>query len=117
TLFLSCKSADNLLLIEYKNKASHDIKVDSVKTFTYGLVFVSPVDAEMKIQDTRNYKRDSVYKKYGLYIRNQGCVIGDKEMDKAVKAYHKITDVYLENRNGKRWREKMNEELNNIDKK
>ncbi|KAF2515506.1 hypothetical protein EYY60_02195 [Flavobacterium zhairuonense] len=117
TLFLSCKSADNPLLVEYKNKALHDIKVDSVKTFTYGLVFISPVDAERKNQDKITYKRDSIYKKYGLYIRNLGCVIGDKKMDKATKVYHQMTDDYLENRNGKQWRERMDEELNNIYKK
>ena len=35
-------------------------------------------------------------------------------MDKAIKEYHKITDVYLESRNGQGWKEKMEKELNSI---
>ncbi|WP_394775016.1 hypothetical protein [Flavobacterium sp.] len=114
-LLLGCKSTENPLSGQYKEDALHDIKVDSVKTFTYGLPFISPIDTERKIQEARKYKRDSIYKKYGLYIQNQGCVIGDKKMDKAIKEYHNITDVYLDNRNGKGWKEKMNKEVDNID--
>jgi hypothetical protein len=111
-LLLSCKSTDSSLLNEYKNYASHDIIVDSVKIFTYGLPFISPIETERKIQETRKHKRDSIYKKYGLYKQNQGCVIGDEKMEKAIKEYHKITDVYLVSRNRKGWKEKMEKELN-----
>ena len=114
TLLLSCKPTDDFLFNEYKGYASHDIEVDSVKIFTYGLPFISPIETERKIQEARKYKLDSVYKDYGLYKQNQGCVIGDKKMDKAIKEYHRITDVYLESRNGKDWKEKMEKELNSI---
>ena len=110
-VFFNCKSPDSPLLAEYKNQALHDIEVDSVKTFTYGLPFISPIEAQRKIQEIRKHKRDSIYKKYGLFMKNQGCVIGDKKMDEAISAYHKITDSYLDNRNGKGWKEKMEKEL------
>ncbi|WP_163396263.1 hypothetical protein [Flavobacterium limi] len=109
--FFNCKSPDSPLVDKYKNQALHDVEVDSVKKFTYGLPFISPIESQRKIQEIREHKRDSVYKKYGLFLRNEGCVIGDKKLDEAIGAYHKITDSYLENRNGKGWKEKMEQEL------
>ena len=114
-VLFSCKSKDNIPLTEYENKAIQDIKADSVKIFTYGLPFISPLENERKIQEIRKYKLDSVYKNYGLYKQNLGCVIGDKKMDKAIKEYHKITNLYLDKRNGKGWREKMEKDLNSVD--
>jgi len=110
-VFLNCKSPDSPLVAKYKKQALHDIEVDSVRKFSYGLPFIAPFEAERKIQVAREHKRDSVYKKYGLFLKNQGCVIGDKRLDEAINAYHKITDSYLENRNGKGWKEKMEQEL------
>ncbi|WP_281231349.1 hypothetical protein [Flavobacterium gelatinilyticum] len=110
-VFFNCKSQDIPLVTEYKNQALHDVEVDSVKKFTYGLRFIAPSEAERKIQLKKEHKRDSVYKKYGLFLRNEGCVIGDKKLNEAISAYHKITDSYLENRNGKGWKEKMEQEL------
>jgi len=49
-----------------------------------------------------------------LYSKNLGCIVGDKELDEATNEYRKITDIYLEKRNGKAWRERLNEEVNNI---
>jgi hypothetical protein len=109
-VFLSCKSEDNTLLVKYKNEAFHDIKVDSVKLFGFGLS-LPPHDS---LEALKNNKRVNIYKKYGLFRKNLGCTTGNKELDHAVKEYHKITDSYLEGRNGKGWKEKMEQELSNI---
>ncbi|MCV9930409.1 hypothetical protein OIU83_22305 [Flavobacterium sp. LS1R49] len=111
---LSCKSKEISLINEYKNQALHDIKTDSVKIFTYGLLFIYPDSLKAKKQLLKQNKMNSIYKKYGLFKQNQGCVIGDKKMNKAIKEYHKITDVYLEKRNSKDWKEKMQKELDSI---
>jgi len=108
--FLSCKSEDNPLLVEYKNQAFYDIKVDSVKFFGFGLA-LPPRDS---LELLKINKQVAVYTKYGLFRKNLGCIVGDKELDSAVIEYYKITKVYLEERNGKGWRRKMENELNNI---
>ena len=116
TLFLSCKSKDTTLMIDFQNQALHDIEVDSIKHFTYGLPFISPVQSERNKQEIQKNKIDSIYKDYGLYLQNLGCVIGDKKMDKSTKEYYKITDPFLDKRNGKGWEEKMKKEIENINK-
>ncbi|RZJ54712.1 MAG: hypothetical protein EOO44_03950 [Flavobacterium sp.] len=109
-IFLSCKSEEKPLLIEYRNMALHDIKADSIKKFGFGL----PLPPRDSIEMYRNNQKKDIYKKYGLYIKNLGCVVGLKELDEASNEYRKITDVYLEKRNGKRWEEKMKTELDNV---
>jgi len=62
-VFLSCKSKDNPFLVKYKNQAFHDIKVDSVKTFGFGLA-LPPRDS---LELLKNNKIENVYRKYGLF--------------------------------------------------
>jgi hypothetical protein len=107
-VFSSCE--DSALLAEYKNKAIHDIKVDSVKVFGFGLT-LPPLDSSGLL---KNNKKISIYKKYGLFRKNLGCTVGDRELDEATSEYYKITDIYLEDRNGKGWKEKMQKEINDI---
>ncbi|MFV5697044.1 hypothetical protein ACM55H_01630 [Flavobacterium sp. ZT3R17] len=112
-IFISCKSRNLELSLEYKNQALHDIEVDSVKVFTFGLPFISPVESERIVQETRNDKISDIYKKYGLYRLNLGCVIDTKE-GKSRKNYHKITQAYLEKRNKKGWKVKLEKEIDDI---
>ena len=114
-LFIGCKSKETALTFEYKNQAMHDIKVDSVKVFSYGFPFISPVESERKTQEIKQNKISNVYQKYGLYKKDIGCVVNTKE-DKSKKEYHKITNAYLEKRNGKGWRMKMENEIQNVNK-
>jgi len=109
-VFLSCKSEESPLVTEYRNMAFHDIEADSVKTFGFGL----PLPPRDSLELSRNNRKTAIYQKYGLYIKNLGCIVGDKELDAAANEYRKITDVYLEKRNGKGWEEKMSIEVNNL---
>lgn len=97
-------------MTEYRDMAFHDIETDSVKTFGFGL----PLPPKDSLQLLRNNKRLTIYKKYGLYVKNLGCIIGDKELDEATDEYKKITNPYLEKRNGKGWREKLKKEIKSI---
>lgn len=97
-------------MLKYKNQAFHDIKVDSVKFFGFGLA-LPPRDS---LELLKVNKQAAVYTKYGLFRKNLGCIVGDKELDSAVSEYYKITKVHLEKRNGKGWKGKMENELNNI---
>lgn len=112
-IVLSCKSEESPLLIEFRNMAFHDIEVDSVKTFGFGL----PLPPRDSLELLRDMKKMAIYHKYGLHDKNLGCIVGDKELEEAANEYRKITDAYLEKRNGKEWKEKMKIELNNIKSK
>lgn len=135
-LFLTSLSCTTLKDDSYKEileNAEHDIKVDSVKDFTYGLSFIKPMLSErlrdtmsvesIKVMDSINAKFDKIevnqkliegiYNKYGLYKKNLGCII-DKQTSILSKEYKKITNPYLEKRNGKGWREKMQKEIDSI---
>lgn len=131
--FLGCANLRDPSLKEILENAQHDIQVDSVKYFTAGLPFIRPIlakeitdtmsDESLKfihrsdiISDSIQIKqklRKNVYNKYGLYERNLGCMI-DKQTSILSKEYKKITSPYLEKRNGKDWRIKMEKELNNV---
>ena len=112
-VLLSCKSKEALVTSENKEQAFQDIKADSVKVFTFGLPFISPIESERKANEIKQDKISDVYHKYGLYRKNMGCVVNTKD-DKSRKQYHKITDAYLDERNGKGWRKKLEKEINNI---
>ncbi|WP_291286572.1 hypothetical protein [Flavobacterium sp.] len=129
--FLGCANLRDPSLKEILDNAQHDMEVDSVKYFTAGLPFIKPVlakevtdkmsDESLKsihrrdiILDSIQIKqklRKNIYNKYGLYERNLGCMI-DKQTSILSKEYKKITSPYLEKRNGKDWRIKMEKELN-----
>lgn len=109
-VFSSCKSEEDPLLIEYRNKAFHDIKIDSVKTFGFGLA-LPPRDS---LDWSEENKKTAIYKKYGLYNKNLGCIVGDKKLEEATNEYRKITAIYLEKRNGKGWQKRLQTEADNI---
>jgi hypothetical protein len=131
--FLSCANLKDPSFKEILKNAQHDIKVDSVKYFTAGLPFIRPVltktvrdtmpEESLKSVDSfeitldriqiEQKLRKSIHNKYGLYEMNLGCMI-DKQTSILSKEYQKITNPYLEKRNGKGWREKLEKEINNI---
>ncbi|PKB18225.1 hypothetical protein [Flavobacterium sp. 5] len=106
--FYNNKKELDELVLRYQNDAKTDIKKDSVKSFSHGLML--PPKNE---NDFNKYiKSDSIHKKYGLY-KSSTCNIS-KDLDIAEKEYQKITNPYLEKRNGKFWREKMQKEIDAI---
>ena len=114
-----CTTLKDSSFTEILDNANEDIKVDSVKYFTAGLPFIRPVIVGSKdttFVDSIEIKRQKlkdIYKKYGLYEMNLGCVI-DKQTSIVERKYKKITNPYLEKRNGKGWKEKMNKEIEKL---
>lgn len=117
---LSCISLKDPSLVKILENVEHDIRVDSVKKFTHGFPFIRPVLIGSK--DTIEYLNDKVkneiirktYNKYGLNIYSLGCVIS-RQTFIFTKKYNNLTRPYLEKRNGKGWKEKMEKELNEIE--
>ncbi|GAA6769103.1 hypothetical protein AAFH68_50670 [Flavobacterium sp. CGRL1] len=131
--FLGCASIKDQSFKKILENAQHDIEVDSVKYFTTGLPFVKPILAK-EVRDTMSEKtlkhfdtvekrldkaqmnqklRKKIMNQYGLYELNLGCMI-DKQTSLLSKEYKKATNPYLEKRNGKGWRERMEKELDSI---
>ena len=98
-------------LIEFRKNAKNDIKIDKVKYFSQGLLLPpkSEIDAEM------HNKIKRIYNKYGLNHKNLGCTISPI-LTKAQDEYKKITDIYLEKRNGKNWKIRMKKKIDSINK-
>ncbi len=128
--FLGCSSLKDPSFVEILNDATHDIQVDSVKYFTYGMPFIPPILAK-EVRDTMSIsklrtidsldviynktqlsqvRREKILEKFGLHKLNLGCVIGGQTSILS-KKYRKVTDPYLEQRNGKNWKWKMEKEL------
>ena len=106
--FYQNKKELNELVISYQNDAKNDIEKDKIKSFSHGLML--PPQNE---KDYDKYiKSDSIYKKYGLY-KSSTCIVS-KKLDIAEEEYQKITNPYLEKRNGKFWRKKMQKEIDAI---
>ncbi|MWB94228.1 hypothetical protein GON26_07625 [Flavobacterium sp. GA093] len=98
----------NKSILSFQNEAREDIKKDKIKEFGGGLA--------LPPQDEIEYKkfliRDSIRKNYGL-ISVSYCMISES-LDISKKEYRKITEPYLEKRNGKNWRERMKREIESI---
>ncbi|KFF06565.1 FEKKY domain-containing protein [Flavobacterium reichenbachii] len=109
--FIENKKYFDEILTEFRKKAEKDIKNDDVKTFGFGL----SLPPKNKIQEIEKVKTDSILKIYGLKVKNLGCSI-TPELTKASEEYEKITEVYLTKRNGKGWRMKMENEIQNVNK-
>jgi len=102
---------DSELLIEFRKKAENDIKNDDVKIFGGGL----PLPPKNERDGEKQKQIEIVRLKYGLHPKNLGCTISD-ELTKAQEEYIKLTDVYLNKRNGKGWRETMEKQIDSIKK-
>lgn len=122
-LLACCTTIKDPFYKDILDNAQHDIEVDSVKHFTGGLEFVRPViSGDSVYRETASFDSIEIksqliqktYKKYGLYKKNLGCVIGDKQTLVLGKKYRKVTDPYLEKRNGKDWRKKIEKELDSL---
>ena len=114
TIFISCvnKNSNEFdLIAEFRKDAEKDIKDDNVKIFGQGL----PLPPKTEKDEERQNQIEKVWKKYGLHKKNLGCIISD-EFTKAQEEYVKITDVYLEKRNGKGWRLEMKHQIDSINK-
>lgn len=106
--FYENKQELNELVLMYKQDAKNDIKNDRIKSFGHGLV--------LPPQDEKNYKKfitvKSIQKKYGLNATST-CIIS-KNLEIAEEEYQKITNPYLEKRNGKFWKERMEKEIDRV---
>ncbi|PXW12676.1 hypothetical protein C8D70_111147 [Chryseobacterium sp. CBTAP 102] len=92
---------------EYILQAQKDIQNDQV-TLSYAGGFSIPSYNEStlsKIQDIR--------KKYGVTYVNTGCII-DPIDHEAQKKYIQTVNPYLEKRNGKGWKDKMQKEIDGL---
>ncbi|EJL74247.1 FEKKY domain-containing protein [Chryseobacterium populi] len=93
---------------EYLRQAEKDIKNDQI-TIEYANGII--VDFNEKIiQQT-----DSIRKNYGIIYKNTGCFVDLKDIE-ARQKYNNTVMPYLEKRNGKGWRQRMEKEIENLQK-
>jgi hypothetical protein len=59
---------------------------------------------------------DSLMNTYGLARRNMGCM-GSGALWRAQSDYEALTEPYLDQRNGKDWKRRMNKQIEEIRKK
>lgn len=95
---------------QYIKQAKNDIKNDQV-TYRYAGGLELPTDHEKTSKAI-----DSIHQKYGVKYLNTGCVILNLN-DKAEEKYEITVQPYLEKRNGKDWKAKMEKEIKIIKKK
>ncbi|WP_347218719.1 hypothetical protein [Chryseobacterium sp.] len=115
-LFFVYLSADEFLKTQreisvreqrYLYQAENDIKNDKVIIEYAGGFSVMTQNA----QTIRSM--DSIRKKYGITYKNTGCIIDPIE-NKAQRKYAETIAPYLEKRNGKNWKDKMQKEIDNL---
>jgi len=95
-------------ILSFQDMARDDIKKDKIREFGAGL----PLPPRDKSEYRNFLKKDSIKENYGL-ISVSYCTISESlEISKA--EYRKITEPYLEKRNGKNWREKMKKDIDAI---
>jgi len=87
------------LLSNTKEQAARDIQADSIYHISYGFPHL----------DSNYFKRDSIMAKYGIH-HTSTCVI-DQFNDEKDAYYEQLTQDYLDQRNGKNWKAKMQKEL------
>jgi glucan phosphoethanolaminetransferase (alkaline phosphatase superfamily) len=95
-------------VLSFQNEAKEDIKKDKIKEFGGGLL----LPPKNKIEYKKFVKVDSIKKNYGL-IPVSYCTISES-LEISKEEYRKISEPYLEKRNGKNWREKMRQEIESI---
>ncbi len=109
--FVENKNSFDEILTDFRKDAEKDIKEDNVKIFGQGL----PLPPKTEKDAERQKQIEKVRKVYGLSGKNLGCIIS-YQLTKAQEEYVKITDEYLEKRNGKGWRLKMKNQIDSINK-
>ncbi|SNR37235.1 hypothetical protein [Flavobacterium sp. ov086] len=95
-------------ILSFQNEAREDIKKDQIIEFGGGLA----LPPRNKTEYIKFIKVDSITKSYGLKRVNY-CTVSES-MKISKEEYRKITEPYLEKRNGKHWREKMQHEIDAI---
>ena len=100
------------VIIKFRNDAVIDIKNDNVKYFSQGLFLPPRTESEKLIKN--DIKK--VFKNYGLNYRSLGCTVMP-HVTKAKDEYIRITDIYLNKRNGNGWRIKMKKQIDSIYKR
>lgn len=97
--FINKRSEVKELFSELEKQAARDIRADSIRYISYGL----------PIPDSNDLKRDSIMAKYGIY-HTPICTI-DPIFELRDLYYERLTQAYLNKRNGKNWKLKMQKEL------
>jgi hypothetical protein len=106
---------DNKTIQDFVRDAEKDIVEDNVKLFLFGLQLPPKNEKMREIEIANKKKVNQILKKYGLSYKNIGCVI-TPELLKAKDEYEKITNIYLEKRNGKFWRVEMQHKVDSVKK-
>lgn len=96
-------------MAEFRQLAKDDIEKDDVKYLGFGL----PLPPKTEFEAKQFKEIDSIRKLYGIRIKNMGCMISD-ENTAVANEYEKITEVYLNKRNGAGWKDKMKSEIEKI---
>ncbi|MCD2425465.1 hypothetical protein LQ567_21960 [Niabella pedocola] len=87
------------MIWETKKRAENDIQKDAVTFVSYGL----------PVYDSTDLKKDSIRARYGISTSFY-CVLGPIE-EKADAYYEQLTADYLNKRNGRGWKKRMQKEL------
>jgi len=108
TAFIKNKKDLNALEKHYVQEAEKDIRKDQVVIRNVG--FIVPAYDEKTV-----HLINSIYQKYGIVSKNTGCII-DAMDTKAQEKYNELTDPYLEKRNGNNWKQRMEKEIDDVEK-
>ncbi|MEC3875496.1 FEKKY domain-containing protein [Chryseobacterium salviniae] len=109
TTYISTRKAIIRSESEYIKQAKEDVKKDKIMYRFAGGLSIPEYDPK-----TRN-KIDSIRKKFGISYFNTGCTVDVIDIEGQQK-YKETVKPYLEKRNGKGWEEKMNREIENLEK-
>jgi len=90
-------------LNHYIQEAKIDIENDAVYVEFWGM------SEGVKEEDFE--KVDSIAASYGVRLGFVSCIINLRPYEKAEERYEKMTNEYLEKRNGKDWYKKMEKEI------
>ncbi len=94
---------------KFIEQAESDIKNDSVKYFSQGLI----LPPKNEFSQAREIAVQKTIISYGLIRKDLGCLISP-EITEGKEKYNQITDAYLEIRNGKNWKKEMNNKIDSI---
>lgn len=103
-IFFKTKKEIAIVKERYSQQVKKDIKNDRI-VFQYAGGLAIPE------YDERTYQKiDSIRKNYGFEIKNTGCQVDFIEIEGQQK-YEEIANVYLDKRNGKGWKKRMDNEI------